>query len=182
MKVKAQKNPPKRISWGVVSSPAGKLLVGLTEKGAICRVSFLGRRNVIDAVEEWQRDWPRSSFTIGKVPKDFMKLPLLMIGTEFQKNAWQEIRRIPRGQIASYGEIARRIGAPRSARAVGTACGKNYLAYIVPCHRVVAANGIGGYGPGGTDTKKALLKAEGITAYGLRPRPVKRPEQAFRPD
>ncbi len=161
MKVKVQPDPPKKILWNVVASPAGKLVVGITEKRQLCRVSFLGKRDAIDIVHGWEMEWKRTLFSMGDVPKDFAKLPVLLIGTEFQGKALQEVMKIPKGQVASYGEIAIRIGAPRAFRAVGTACGKNNLAYIIPCHRVVAANGLGGYGPAGLDVKRALLKAEG---------------------
>ncbi len=163
MKSRAQKIPPKHVSWAAASTPVGKVVVGLTDKGEVCRVSFLRKRKAIEVVEEWQAEWKRTVFTAGSAPKDFMQLPLLMIGTEFQKNVWREIMRIPRGQVASYGEIAQRTGMTKAARAVGTACGNNLLAYIVPCHRVVSANGIGGYGSAGLDTKRALLKAEVVS-------------------
>ena len=161
MKIKIQPEPPAKILWNIVPSAAGKLVVGVTEKGWLCRVSFLRDRDAIDVVHGWEMEWKRTSFMRGKLPKDVMKLPLLMVGTQFQGKTWKEIMQIPKGSVASYGEIAYRINEPRAARAVGTACGKNNLAYIIPCHRVVSANGIGGYGPAGIDVKKSLLKAEG---------------------
>jgi methylated-DNA-[protein]-cysteine S-methyltransferase len=84
-------------------------------------------------------------------------------GTEFQKEVWAELSRIPYGETISYGELARRVGRPRGPRAVGQANGKNPIAIIVPCHRVVASNGIGGYG-GGLPLKRALLTLEGVAA------------------
>ena len=84
-------------------------------------------------------------------------------GTEFQREVWAELSRIPYGETISYGELARRVGRPRGPRAVGQANGKNPIAIIVPCHRVVAGNGIGGYG-GGLPLKRALLTLEGVTA------------------
>ncbi|MFH0817409.1 MAG: MGMT family protein [Candidatus Micrarchaeota archaeon] len=81
--------------------------------------------------------------------------------TKFQKLVLLEACKIPKGKTISYGELARRIGKPRSARAVGNALGKNYFAPIVPCHRVVAKGGIGGYsGKGGVEGKKRLLRRE----------------------
>jgi len=154
--------PPDRLAWGTADSPLGELVVGLTEENQLCRASFVRERNVVDIVEEWQADWKRTGLIIGAVPKNVLTLPLLMIGTDLQGRAWQEIMRIPRGQTASYGEIAQRIGRPGAARAVGAACGKNHLAYIVPCHRVIAAGGIGGYGASGLDIKRELLRAEGV--------------------
>ena len=90
-------------------------------------------------------------------------LPMELDGTEFQREVWAELSRIPYGETISYGELARRVGRPRGPRAVGQANGKNPIAIIVPCHRVVAGNGIGGYG-GGLPMKRTLLSLEGVTA------------------
>jgi methylated-DNA-[protein]-cysteine S-methyltransferase len=76
---------------------------------------------------------------------------------------WAELARIPYGETISYGELARRVGRPKGPRAVGQANGKNPIPIIVPCHRVLAGNGIGGYG-GGLPMKRALLAVEGVTA------------------
>ena len=82
-------------------------------------------------------------------------------GTAFQQQVWNELKRIRAGTVLSYGEVARRIGRPQAARAVGAACGANPLAIIIPCHRVVGSGGgLGGFG-GGLGLKKQLLKAEG---------------------
>jgi methylated-DNA-[protein]-cysteine S-methyltransferase len=91
-------------------------------------------------------------------------LPVALHGTEFQIAVWNAIRRIPYGEVRSYGEVAWMAGYPRAARAVGTACRKNALLLIVPCHRVVASDGLGGYG-GRPDIKRAILRLEGNTAY-----------------
>lgn len=86
-------------------------------------------------------------------------LPLHMDGTPFQKNVWRAMLRIPAGRTRTYGDIARTLSA--SAQSVGTACGRNRIPIIIPCHRVVAANGLGGYsGAGGVETKVALLELE----------------------
>ncbi len=156
------KAPPKHVHWGVGPSPLGDMAIGLTEDGQVCRTALLRGRDPVDVVSGWQAEWKTASFALGKVPRNFMSLPLVMIGTELQVKAWREIMRIPAGEVASYGGIARRIGMPGRARAVGTACALNRLAVIVPCHRVVAANGIGGYGPDGIDMKRELLRAEGV--------------------
>ncbi len=80
-------------------------------------------------------------------------------GTRFQKRVWKELIKIPRGKTITYFELARRIGSPRACRAVGNACGKNPLPVAIPCHRVVAANGLGGF-TGGLKKKIRLLKLE----------------------
>jgi len=69
--------------------------------------------------------------------------------------------RIPKGQVMTYGAIACRIGSAKAVRAVGSACGKNPVPYLVPCHRILASKGLGGFSSG-LDMKKKLLKAEGI--------------------
>jgi methylated-DNA-[protein]-cysteine S-methyltransferase len=89
-------------------------------------------------------------------------LPMELDGTEFQKEVWTELSRIPYGETISYGELARRVGRPNGPRAVGQANGKNPIPIIVPCHRVVASNGIGGYG-GGLPMKRKLLALEGVS-------------------
>jgi O-6-methylguanine DNA methyltransferase len=80
-------------------------------------------------------------------------------GTEFQQAVWREMKKIPRGQTRTYGEIAAAIGRPKAVRAVGTACGANPLPVFIPCHRVVAKNGLGGFGSG-LPWKKLLLRLE----------------------
>jgi methylated-DNA-[protein]-cysteine S-methyltransferase len=88
-------------------------------------------------------------------------IPMAFDGTDFQRRVWTELCRIPYGETISYGELACRVGRPRGPRAVGQANGKNPIPIIVPCHRVVASDGIGGYG-GGLPMKRALLAVEGI--------------------
>jgi methylated-DNA-[protein]-cysteine S-methyltransferase len=91
--------------------------------------------------------------------RDF-DLPLAPDGTAFQRRVWDELRRIAYGETISYGELARRIGKPTASRAVGAANGKNPLAIVVPCHRVIGADGtLTGYG-GGLPVKEALLALE----------------------
>ena len=81
--------------------------------------------------------------------------------TEFQQAVWEEARRIPYGQTTTYGELAKRVGRPRAARAVGAAMGANPLLLIVPCHRVIGANGsLTGFGCG-LEVKERLLRLEG---------------------
>ena len=87
-------------------------------------------------------------------------VPVNPAGTPFQVAAWAALRTIPYGQTVSYAEQARRLGRPTASRAVGSANGRNPIAIIVPCHRVVASSGgLGGYG-GGLDRKALLLELE----------------------
>lgn len=89
-------------------------------------------------------------------------VPLLFVGTDFQKTVWNELLKIPFGKTISYGEMARRIGMPKAVRAVANANGANSMSIFAPCHRVIGSdNSLTGYG-GGLDTKRALLELEGV--------------------
>lgn len=89
-------------------------------------------------------------------------LPLAAAGTEFQKRVWRELCTIPYGQTINYGELARRVGNPKASRAVGLANGRNPISIVVPCHRVIGADGtLTGYG-GGLPRKRWLLQHEGV--------------------
>lgn len=96
-------------------------------------------------------------------PDDFHDVEIdLGEATAFQRSVTDALRRVPRGEVVSYGELAALAGYPRAARAVGTFCALNRFALIVPCHRVVAAHGIGGYGSAGVEVKRRLLALEGV--------------------
>ncbi|MBR5291821.1 MAG: methylated-DNA--[Clostridia bacterium] len=86
-------------------------------------------------------------------------LPIYMEDTAFRQKVWKALMDIPYGETITYGELAKMIGSPNSARAAGSACGANPLLIIVPCHRVVGRKGLTGYA-GGLDSKKTLLKIE----------------------
>ena len=86
----------------------------------------------------------------------------LSAGSDFERAVWRALRRIPPGRVRTYGDIARDVGRPRAARAVGNACGRNPVVILVPCHRVVASNGIGGFGAG-VERKRGLLGLEGVS-------------------
>ena len=89
--------------------------------------------------------------------------PVAPRGSVFQQQFYQALRAIPYGQIRTYGDLAAELGV--SAQAIGQACGANPIAIIIPCHRVLSANGLGGYsGAGGIEAKVALLKLEGAAA------------------
>lgn len=94
-------------------------------------------------------------------PADFSQVPLDIQGTPFQIKVWEELRRIPRGETISYKKLAERVGSPQAFRAVGQANGRNPVPIIVPCHRVINADGsLGGYSSG-PERKEWLLKHEG---------------------
>lgn len=109
-------------------------------------------------------------------PDARFELPLAIEGTDFQRRLWAALCEIPRGKTLTYGELARRLGAPGAAmsRAVGQACGDNRLPIVIPCHRVVAANGIGGFAHATRgyllEAKRWLLAHEcGADAFELTP-------------
>jgi methylated-DNA-[protein]-cysteine S-methyltransferase len=114
----------------------------------------------------WQRDdaaFPDVRRQLGEYfagERTTFELELHLDGTAFQRTVWHALTEIPYGETISYGELARRIGRPDRARAVGTANGQNPIAVIVPCHRVIGANGkLVGYG-GGLENKRRLLDLE----------------------
>jgi|SRR5665213_425026 len=107
-------------------------------------------------------------------------IPLVMEGSPFEREVWRALQEIPYGETVSYGEIARRVGQPAAARAVGVANGRNPIAVIVPCHRVIGANGtLTGYG-GGLERKRLLLDLERGQAR-LQPNVLRRSGPAVLP-
>jgi methylated-DNA-[protein]-cysteine S-methyltransferase len=103
------------------------------------------------------RDW------FAGADDDFLDVELdLDDCTPFQLAAVDALRRVPRGEVVTYGELAALAGRPGAARAIGTLCATNRFAVIVPCHRVVSASGIGGYGSLGEDYKRRLLGLDGV--------------------
>ena len=102
--------------------------------------------------------------------KHEFNIPLMHKGTSYQRRVWQAISAIPRGQVLTYSDIAAQIGS--GPRAVANACGANHLPLVIPCHRVVAKSGLGGFmngADGGLEIKKWLLKHEGIVFKNNKP-------------
>ena len=128
----------------VIGTPFGPLSAWWHRTGGL-RVEW-GDRTVADSVIRPlpTRLMPRLAKAARGAPVKFDDIPTPE-GTEFQRRCWNVARRIPRGRTLTYGEVARRAGAPGAARAVGQAMRRNPLPLIVPCHRVVATNGLGGY-------------------------------------
>ncbi|MDX2027737.1 MAG: methylated-DNA--[protein]-cysteine S-methyltransferase [Alphaproteobacteria bacterium] len=167
-KITFAKKPPAKVRWGYHNSPIGGLMIGLDADNAVCRVIFAQGKKPDALLKEWKREWPQTSFAkaekdTARIAKNILGAPakVVMNGTEFQRKVWQALASIPKGKTLSYAEVAKRIGRPKAVRAVGTACGANPVALIVPCHRVIASNGgLGGFG-GGLTMKRALLESEG---------------------
>jgi methylated-DNA-[protein]-cysteine S-methyltransferase len=144
-----------------VPSPLGTLTALTDETGALVRLLFSNQR-AEGAVE----DDARGAAVAAQLAEYFrgerrdFDLPLAPRGTAFQRAVWDELRRIPFGATVSYGELAARLGRPGASRAVGRANATNPLPVVVPCHRVVGANGtLTGYA-GGLDAKTLLLALE----------------------
>ena len=145
------------------STDAGLAWLGLPRAGGRGFAGWLAR-NAPHARREAafapQREAIRQTLEYLEGKRIAFELALDLRGTAFQRAVWDALLRIPYGQTRSYGGIAREIGRPHAVRAVGTANGANPIALVVPCHRVIAAQGkLGGYG-GGLDLKRRLLAME----------------------
>ncbi|MDR1173711.1 MAG: methylated-DNA--[protein]-cysteine S-methyltransferase [Puniceicoccales bacterium] len=106
-----------------------------------------------------------SEYFAGK--RKIFNLPLKLFGTDFQKSAWEALLKISYGQTATYGDIAKMIGKRKAYRAVGMACHRNPISIVIPCHRILGANGnLTGYG-GGISVKSWLLELEAKHTHGL---------------
>ncbi|MDE3127435.1 MAG: methylated-DNA--[protein]-cysteine S-methyltransferase, partial [Gemmatimonadota bacterium] len=161
-----------RVRYAVVAVPMGRLLVAFTDEG-VCAVALgdddatLERtlRTDFSAAEivragTRDRDWVAAVAALARGDAPERTVPLDVRGTAFQWKVWKALQRIPRGQTRSYAEIARAIGAPSAVRAVASACARNPVAVVVPCHRVVRSTGeLGGY-RWGVERKAALLGRE----------------------
>jgi methylated-DNA-[protein]-cysteine S-methyltransferase len=154
------------ISYTTIDSPIGTLLLTSTADGELSRLYMQDAPRPFTIPADWRRDDTRSTAAIEQLGEYFagertdFTLPLAPRGNAFELRVWEALREIPYGETVSYGEIARRIGSPTAARAVGLANGRNPIAVIVPCHRVIGANGsLTGYG-GGLERKRYLLDLE----------------------
>ena len=166
-----------RISRGIVSTPLGEMMALASDTG-LCALEFTGPRKRLPRLEarmkRWfppheivdrraavitrTRDWLAEYFK--GAAADVGDLPLEMHGAPFEQIVWRALLRIPAGETRSYGFIAKEVGSPDAARAVGAANGANPIAIIVPCHRVIGSNGkLTGYG-GGLNRKSWLLDHE----------------------
>ena len=151
-----------------VDSPIGPLTLTASD-GALIGLTMENQRHVRPASPDWRRDdaWfadvaeQLDAYFAGDLTE--FDLPMRLAGTQFQRRVWEGLCTIPYGQTLSYGALATRVGSPGGSRAVGLANGRNPIAVIVPCHRVIGANGsLTGYG-GGLERKIALLELERIT-------------------
>jgi methylated-DNA-[protein]-cysteine S-methyltransferase len=158
--------------WTTTPSPVGELLLG-SDGGALTELLFERHRDgtdpMIERVRSGERDDddPVLRRAVTQLGEYFARdrrefdLPLAPVGTEFRRRVWTALLEIPYGATASYGDIVRRLGLPMgTARAVGLANGANPISIVIPCHRVIGANGsLIGYG-GGLERKRLLLDLE----------------------
>jgi methylated-DNA-[protein]-cysteine S-methyltransferase len=152
--------------WYEIDSPVGALLLAGDSRG-LTRLHFQAGPDPLRPPAGWRQDAAAFVQTIGQLDEYFagkrrtFQLPLAPAGTAFQLSVWQALRAIPYGDTVSYGQLAHQLGLPNGARAVGLANGANPLPIIVPCHRVIGADGsLTGFG-GGLPIKRALLSLEG---------------------
>ena len=141
------------------SSPIG--VVRLIEAdGSIIRIELTDAAGTSSAPTPLLREAEHQITAFLRGDRRQLDFPIRMVGTPFQQRVWRALLQIPYGTTRTYGEIATAIGNPRASRAVGMACNKNPLLLIVPCHRVVGANGnLTGFAYG-TDAKRWLLELE----------------------
>lgn len=161
-----------KMAWGVAESPFGWCSVGWNVRG-ICHVAFHESADVGSAPCELSEHWPnaellrddaqarrRAKNIFDRSSRRDAPLKVFVRATAFQVKVWRALLRIPEGAVSSYRDIAAAIGNPNAARAVGTACGSNSIAWLIPCHRVIRETGVvQGYRWGGT-RKRALLAME----------------------
>ncbi|MDO4724249.1 MAG: methylated-DNA--[protein]-cysteine S-methyltransferase [Comamonadaceae bacterium] len=153
-----------------IDSPVGRLLIAASDRG-LHAIEFPQGRHPLKRDGVWQQGpHPLLAAAARQLGEYFagsrraFDLPLSPQGTDFQQRVWQALRAIPYGHTRSYAQLAAAIGQPKAMRAVGAANGRNPLPIIVPCHRVIGANGaLVGFG-GGLPTKLFLLRLEGALA------------------
>jgi len=154
------------LQYDEIETPIGMLLVAGDAAG-LQRIHFQFGRHRLEPAAGWQRD-PEPFEALRRQLSEYFarrrrefELTLAPVGTPFQLATWQALRAIPYGETISYVDLARRVGRPAGSRAVGAANGANPLPIVVPCHRVIGADGsLTGFG-GGLPAKRALLELEG---------------------
>ncbi len=161
------------ISYGFHASPFGTALAMVTKRGlaglAFCEEG--GSREKQKALEDMMRRWPKAHYqeqpdqTAPYVDQAFSPdkwrtnrpLKVVLMGSEFNVSVWEELLKIPSGCAVTYGTLAKKLGKPKAARAIGTAVGRNPISFVVPCHRVLRKSGdLGGY-HWGLARKRAII-------------------------
>lgn len=166
-----------RISFGFHPSPFGECLLAITERG-ICGLGFVDAGGRAQLLRDFQSRWPGSQWQPharltqpyltrifgGEKRDEDRPLTLVLQGTNFQIKVWNALLKIPVGAVISYQDLASSVGMPSAARAVGSAVGRNPVAYLIPCHRVLRKFGATGGYHWGAARKKAILAWEAARA------------------
>lgn len=155
-----------------IGSPIGPLLLAASDTG-MHAIEFQDARHPVRRGDDWQEGSHPLLQRAEKQLREYFAgrrrsfdLPLAPQGTPFQREVWQALASIPYGKTSSYGELAARVGKPSASRAVGAANGRNPLPIVLPCHRVIGADGsLTGFG-GGLPAKQFLLRLEGALPPG----------------
>jgi len=162
--------------WGLTESPFGWCTIAWNHRG-ICHLAFQEHNQTSSPPQGLRKLWPHAElrrndpetkrmakwiFNLSKQSGPALKA--FVRGTSFQLKVWRALLQIPQGCVASYGWIARMIHQPSATRAVGTACGSNPIAYLIPCHRVIRETGVVQGYRWGNERKQALLAHEGVAA------------------
>jgi AraC family transcriptional regulator, regulatory protein of adaptative response / methylated-DNA-[protein]-cysteine methyltransferase len=167
------------IKYGFHPTPFGQCLLAATERG-ICALRFLPSLSKRAALRDLQTEWPAAEFVendgeTGEICRRIFSgaaedisapFHLHLRGTNFQLKVWQALLTIPDGRLVNYGDLATKIGAPKASRAVGSAVGRNPIAYLIPCHRVIRSLGIIGDYRWGRERKQAMIGWETAPATG----------------
>lgn len=163
------------ISFSFAESPFGKIIIASTQKG-ICHLAFFEDEG--EAFTDLKSRFPNASYNhvVNEIQQNALlifqpdlisnQIDMHLTGTSFQLRVWETLLNIPMGYLSTYGSVAEEIESPKASRAVGTAIGKNPIAFLIPCHRVVQASGnIGGY-MWGSARKSAIIDWESNKTCG----------------
>lgn len=173
------KSEKKYLYYTSLETPLGEMIACSEDRG-ICMLEFADHKNLkkkldeISKVLQMELIQEKNNYLnilntelkeyFEKKRKDF-SIPISMIGTEFQKEVWRTISKIPYGQTISYLQEARKMGRPKAVRAVANANGQNKISIVIPCHRIIGSNGkLTGYG-GGVWRKQKLLELENVSLF-----------------
>lgn len=165
-----------RISWSFQDSPFGRAFLAFTERG-VCWLAFQTTQTDKALLEEMKSFWSLSQFEEDEdqgqalAERIFARfeadtkatekpLSVLVKGSNFELQVWRALINIPFGEVRSYGQIADAVGSPKAARAVGSACGRNSVSVLIPCHRVIRSSGYFHNYRWGPEKKRALLATE----------------------
>jgi methylated-DNA-[protein]-cysteine S-methyltransferase len=183
---------PEHLILARIDAPIGAFLIATDHEGVLRAVDFWANEPRLTA--QLRRQYGEVRVEHGQAPAPILaafaayfagdiraleRVPVATVGTDFQQKVWAALQRIPAGQTKSYGQLAKEIGEPDAARAVGLANGQNPIAIVIPCHRVIGADGsLTGFG-GGLPRKRWLLSHEGAAYKENRPAKRQQPELRF---